>query len=103
MKSVYVNRYIFGSLLAFSVKTGKVDNMEKALGFLLSPITRSIANSDGNRRQTSKSKLVLITDSRVSQKALRSELKFLKEGEGKITIDCITLIQTMAEIPSTFE
>ena len=46
MKSVDVNRDTLGSLLSFSIKTGKAIDIEKALELPLSPITLSIGNTD---------------------------------------------------------
>ena len=46
-KSFKVNHSIMGALLAYSVKSGKVIDLEKALVYFLSQITLSILNGDG--------------------------------------------------------
>ena len=56
-KSLEVNRDILGSLISYSLKTGKTIGVEKALQFPLSPIPLSICHADGTQRETSKSKL----------------------------------------------
>ena len=57
---VEVNRNILGKLLAFSAKTGRQIDFERALTYPLSPMPQSLANPDGSRRTTAKSKFMEI-------------------------------------------
>ena len=56
LKSVEVNRNILGLLLSASAKSGQVIDFAKALEYPLGPVPLSLANPDGSRRVTSKSK-----------------------------------------------
>ena len=103
IKSVDVNRNMLGSLLAFSVKSGKAIDMEKALEFPLSAISLSISNADGSRRQTSKSKLMQVLNSLMATTSFANNCKPPSSGVGAYVVDFIALIRTMIEIPSTFE
>ena len=47
--SLKVNHDIIGALLAYSTKSGKVIDLEKALMYPLSPIPLRISNGDGTR------------------------------------------------------
>ena len=57
-KEIEINRNILGTLLAQSIKYSKVIDFKKALQYPLTPLPLSIANADGSRRMTYKSKLI---------------------------------------------
>ena len=59
-KSIEVNRNILGALLSISAKSGQAIDFEKALEYPLCPVPLSLANPDGSRRVTSKSKLISV-------------------------------------------
>ena len=56
--TLQVNRNIIGALLSYSTKSGRAIDIERALKFPLSVVRLSIANGDGSRRETSRSKLM---------------------------------------------
>ena len=60
LKSVEVNQNILGLLLSASAKSGQVIDFAKALEYPLGPVPLSLANPDGSRRVTSKSKLLKV-------------------------------------------
>ena len=60
MKTLDANRNIISYLLAVSAKTQQAIDFESTLQFPLSPVPLNIANTDGSRRTTDKSKLAKI-------------------------------------------
>ena len=66
ISSVTVNRNIISKLLTISFQTGKQIDFEAALAYPLTPVPLSLANPDGSRRVTQKSKLVEVLRSYVS-------------------------------------
>ena len=58
ISSVIVNRNIISRLLTISFQSGKQIDFESALQYPLTPVPLSLANPDGSRRVTQKSKLV---------------------------------------------
>ena len=55
--TISLNRNMIGKLLSLSTEFGKPINFKEALCYPLSPIPLSLANGDGSRRVTQKSKL----------------------------------------------
>ena len=53
-------RDILGLLMAVSSKEGAVVDLDKALSYSLSPVPLALATSDGIRRKTCKSKLMML-------------------------------------------
>ena len=99
VKVIEVNRNIINSLLSFTNKSGKSINFEAALKFPLSPIPLSIANADGKKRKTNKSKL-----KEILYKYRESEENTFPETEkDAFVLDMMAQIRTMTEIPETFE
>ena len=96
---IEVNRNIINSLLSFTNKSGKSINFGAARKFPLSPIPLCIANADGKKRKTNKSKL-----KEILYKYRESEENTFPETEkDAFVLDMIAQIRTMTEIPETFE
>ena len=87
----------------FSVRSGKAVDIEKALEYPLCPIPLSIANADGSRRQTSKSKLMEVLKSYTEISGLTCCDESSMTSIAAVVIDFIALVRTMVEIPNTFE
>ena len=99
VKVIEVNRNIINSLLSFTNKSGISINFEAALKFPLSPIPLSIANADGKKRKTNKSKL-----KEILYKYRESEENTFPETEkDPFVLDMMAQIRTMTAIPETFE
>ena len=60
LKVVEANRNIIGHLLSLSTKSSQPINLEAALTYPLFPVPLSLANPDGTKRSTQKSKLLEI-------------------------------------------
>ena len=98
-KSINVDRNILGALVSYSIQSEKAVDREKALEFPLSPVPLSIANADGSRRQTSKSKLMEVLNTSITN----YEGEYPKQDVAAIIIDFISLVRTVVEVPSSFE
>ena len=101
VKSIEVNRNIIGTLLALSAKTNKLLDFEAALSFPLCSVPLSLANADGSRRTTQKSKLAEI---------IRAKTTFLqlceipaKRDVVCYILDLMALIRVQKSIPVTYE
>ena len=81
-----VNQNIISNLLSFTVKSGKVIDFEEALKYL-SPIPLSIANAEGTRQTTLKSKLKGII---YASRTIEMQMMMAQ-------------IRSMSGIPKTFE
>ena len=102
-KSVHVNRNVLGALVSFSVRSGQAIDIEKALEYPLCPIPLSIANADGSRRQTLKSKLMEVLKSYTEISGLTCCDESSMTSIAAVVIDFIALVRTMVEIPNMFE
>ena len=104
LKSVEVNRNILGLLLSASGKSGQVIDFAKALEYPLGPVPLSLANPDGSRRVTSKSKLL-----KVILKHCNSQILHPRESEPPrqvviaVVIDMMACLRTMTQILDTCE
>lgn len=98
-KSIEVNRDILGTLLRYSIKSGKELDFEKALMFPMSPVPLSLANADGTKRKTNKSQLAKI----LLQQHTGAPTPEIQKEVSAYIIDLIALVRTMREIPKTFE
>ena len=98
-KSINVDRNILGALVSYSIQSEKAVDREKALEFPLSSVPLSIANADGSRRQTSKSKLMEVLNASITN----YKCEYPKQDVAAIIIDFIPLVRTVVEVPSTFE
>ena len=98
-KSKDVNRNIIGNLTSFSVQSGKVINYEKALSFPLSPVPLSIANVDGSRMKTAKSKLKdIITENTNSG----TDENLYEVSRGTAIVDIMPVLNSLVSIPSSY-
>ena len=89
-------------MLAFSIESGKAIDINKALEFPLSPVSLSIANVDGSRRQTAKRKITQLLQTKMPG----NPCDYLNPPKSKVStyiFDFIALVRTIVEIPSTFE
>ena len=89
---------IFGALL-YSAKSGRAIDFDRALIFPLSPVHLSIANGDGNRRETSKSKMMEVINPLGNENSTQTP----RENVSDFAIDYIALVRTLTVIPKTFE
>ena len=102
-KTVEVNRNIIGKLLSISANASKPINFETALQYSLSPIPLSIANTDGTRRTTQKSKLIDILCS-FNKKAIVANQEPCSNTVSAYIIDLIAQVRMLAkQVPDTFE
>ena len=100
IKTVSLNRNMIGKLLSLSTTFGKPIDLKEALCFPLSPIPLSIANSDGSRRITQKSKLSDIITSSYNPSFLTTHPA--KKNTSYI-IDLIAHVRTQTtKVPETF-
>ena len=100
--TVEVKRNILGSLLAFSISKERAIDLLAALDYPLSLIALSLATVDGNRRETSKSKLITLLVDKVALKDPKTD-KAVKEIKKYATfvIDLVRAIQVMTNLQST--
>ena len=104
MKSVEVNRNILGLLLSASAKSGQVIDFAKALEYPLGPVPLSLANPDGSRRVTSKSKLLKVILKHCNSQILRPrESQPPRRVVSAVVIDMIACLRTMTQIPDTYK
>ena len=103
-KTIEVNRSILGSLIAVSTRTGQVIDFKKALTYPLSSVPLSLANPDGTRRSTAKSKLqsIILDQSSVQISHPRKNSPD-KSTVSAFLIDMMASIRTLKEIPDTYE
>ena len=98
--SIEVNRNIIGKLLALSMKTGKNIDFEAALSFPLTQTPLSLANADGSRRTTQKSKLVEVLHSYTDD----SEDQVDFTDADVFIVDFIAQVRVLTkEVPDTYE
>ena len=97
-RSLEVNRNVLGTLLGYSIKSGKKVDFEKALKYPLSPIPLSIANGDGTKRKTNKSKLTKILLRNFNEASIPE-----KKSNSAYVTDLMAVIRTLKNIPNTFE
>ena len=98
--SIEVNRNIIGKLLALSMKTGKQIDFEAALSFPLTQIPLSLANADGSRRTTQKSKLVEVLRSYTEDSRDQVDLA----DADTFIVDFIAQVRILTkEVPETYE
>ena len=97
--TLQVNRNIIGALLSYSAKSSRAIDFERALKFPLLAVPLSIANGDGSRRETSKSKLMDVINPKGNEKSTQTP----SENVSDFVIDFIALVRTLTVIPKTFE
>ena len=99
---VEVNRNILGKLLAFSAKTGRQIDFERALTYPLSPIPLSLANPDGSRRTTATSKFMEIILSYCNTSTDPKDVCIPKEEISAYLVDLMALIRTLPGLFDTY-
>ena len=103
-KSIEVNRNILGTLLSFSTKYGLAIDLAKALEYPLCPVPLCLANPDGSRRTTSKSKLSEIIIKNVKTPVLHPrQSQPAKQIVSAFIIDMMASLRGMTQIPETYE
>ena len=88
--------------MAFSISKERAIDLLAALDYPLSLIALSLATVDGNRRETSKSKLITLLVDKVALKDPKTD-KAVKEIKKYATfvIDLVRAIQVMTNLQST--
>ena len=103
-KVVEFNRNIVGTLLAYSARSEKMIDFEKALEYPLCSIPLRLANPDGSPRSTTKSKLFeVITQKCELPLQHPREIQPPKDSVGAFVVDFMAIVRTMTEIPDTYE
>ena len=101
---VEFNRNIVGTLLAYSARSEKMIDFEKALEYPLCSIPLSLTNLDGSPRLTTKSKLLeVITQKCELPLQHPREIQPPKDSVGAFVVDFMAIVRTMTEIPDTYE
>ena len=96
IKTVEVNRNIPGTLLAYSMKSGRTVDFKEALKFPLSPVPLSLSHANGIKRKCNKSDFMKMIQS--------TEMILETDHQGKTLIyELIAGIRSMTKIPNTFE
>ena len=101
-KTVEANRNIISSLLAASAKTQQAIDFESALQFPLNPVPLNIANADGSRRTTNKSKLSKIIMKKTTVLNQKTEMP-AKQDVTAYIVDLMALIRVQRSTPNTYE
>lgn len=103
-KTVEANRDMLGKILALSAKTGRVVNFECALEYPLCAAPLSLANPDGSRRMTAKSKLMQIIKHRCRAPIKHSrDCQPPKDSVAAYIADFMPCIRILREIPELYE
>jgi hypothetical protein len=104
VKSVEVNQNILGTLLSFSAKSGQAIDLKNALEYPLCPVPLSLANPDGSRRVTTKSKLTEIIIKNVKSPVLHPrESQPPKETVSAFIVDMMASVRSITRVPETYE
>ena len=104
VKSVEVDRNILGTLLSFSAKSGQAIDFKRALEYPLCPIPLSLANPDGSRRVTTKSKLTEIIIKNVKSPLLHPrESRPPKGTVSAFIVDMMASVRSITQVPETYE
>ena len=103
LKAVEVNRNVFGTLvlLALSARSERLIDFQKALSYPLCSVPLSLANPDGSRRTTQKSKLSDV----IYENSVVLECGDLPPKTSVIAylVDLMALIRTQTKTPATYE
>ena len=104
-QDVEANRNILAKLLAYSAKTGKVIDFEKALRYPLYPVPLCLAHPDGSRRTTAKSKFMEVIlsycNSSIDPKELGTRVP--KDSVSAYLVDLMALIRTVPGLCDTYQ
>ena len=102
VKTLEVNRNIISTLLAVSAKKQQVKDFESALKFPLSPVPLNIANADGSRRITLKSKLTEIIMKKTTLLNQQTEMPARQDVAAYI-VDLMAMTRIQRNLPNTYE
>ncbi|KAG1650522.1 hypothetical protein GQR58_027928 [Nymphon striatum] len=86
-KSIESNRNILGTLLAISARNERAVNFKTALCYPLCPVPLSLANPDGSRKATAKSKLQSIV-LKYSKELVQHPRESLPQNEPSLHLHC---------------
>ena len=104
LKRTEVNRDVLGTLLAISTRANRVVNFEHALRYPMCAVPLSLANADGSRRVTAKSKLIKIIEERCKSPMLHPRESLpIKESVAAYIVDFMACIRIITERPETYE
>ena len=102
IKTVEVNRNIISTLLAASAKENQAIDFRLVSEYPLSPVPLNIANADGSRRSTAKSKLNEIIMKKSTLIDRETEMPSRNEVSGYI-VDLMALVRTQHSVPLTYK
>eukprot|EP00794_Sanderia_malayensis_P014842 gene14842-biopygen11931 len=103
-KSIEANRNVLGILLAISGRNERAIDFDAALCFPLCPVPLSLANADGSRRITTKSKLQNVLMKYCEKELLHPrESQPSRQNTSTYIIDLMAAIRTLTSIPETYE
>ena len=99
VQTLEVNRNIISTLLAVSAKKQQVIDFESALKF---PVPLNIANADGSRRITLKSKLTEIIMKRTTLLNQQTEMP-VRQGVAAYIVDFVAKTRIHRNLPNTYK
>ena len=101
LKAIEVNRNVTGTLLALSARSERLIDFQKALSYPLCPVPLNLANPDGSRRTTQKSKLSNV----IYENSVVLECGDLLRKTDVIAylVDLMALIRTQNRTAATYE
>ena len=101
LKAVEVNRNVIGTLLTLPARSEILISFQKALSYPLCSVPLSLANPDGSRRTTQKSKLSDV----IYENSVVLEFGDLPPKTSVIAylVDLMALIRTQTRTPATYE
>ena len=103
-KCIEANRNVLGTLLAISCRNERAIDFETALKFPLCSVPLSLANPDGSRRSTMKSKLQAILLQFCKTPVVHPrEILPAKREVSTFIIDMMASIRTLTALPDTYE
>ena len=101
-KVIEINRNIIGQLLAFSAKSEKSIDFQKALAYPLSPVPLCYAHPDGSWRTTAKSQLMEVVLSHCSASTDPKELCIPKVSVSAYLIDLMAMVRSLPGLYNTY-
>ena len=101
-KVIEINRSVLGQLLAFSAKSEKCIDFQKALAYPLRPVPLCYAHPDGSRRTTGKSQLMKVVLSDCSASTDPKELCILKASVSAYLINLMAMVRSLPGLYNTY-
>ena len=101
-KVIEINRNILRQLLAFSAKSEKCIDFEKALAYPLSPVLLRYAHPDRSRRTTAKSQLMEVVLFHCSASTDPKELCIPKASISAYLIDLMAMVRSLPGLYNTY-